>query len=307
MYTVDLHNHTKFSYDGSNTHEEIIENAIRHGVDVIGITDHQFSIGENLPIYYEYIQHCKIKYADQIKVLCGLEIGTRPTPPESLPRATEIFDYVLFECLDDTRAIDFYEFLEWRKLFKCKAGLAHTDIFKLGGNVYAFDSTTIPLCLATFPWAKFRKKKGGVKAHVLYDIEAQVPAFYTVTTASKHDSTAMSTIHYEPNAYYIFDRAYDSFRELYKIHLTESFYVVRAKTNLKYKTIKWKRRMPKNILTDAEVKLTGYLSEKKYPESFRIIGFYDEENEREFTFLTNAKHLSALDVANLYKKVDPKR
>ena len=105
---------------------------IRHGVDVIGITDHQFSIGENLPIYYEYIQHCKIKYADKIKVLCGLEIGTRPTPPESLPRATENFDYVLFECLDDTRAIDFYEFLEWRKLFKCKAGLAHTDIFKLG-------------------------------------------------------------------------------------------------------------------------------------------------------------------------------
>ena len=132
MYTVDLHNQTKFSYDGSNTPEEIIENAIRHGVDVIGITDHQFSIGENLPIYYEYIQHCKIKYADKIKVLCGLEIGTRPTPPESLPRATEIFDYVLFECLDDTRAIDFYEFLEWRKLFKCKAGLAHTDIFKLG-------------------------------------------------------------------------------------------------------------------------------------------------------------------------------
>ena len=60
--------------------------------------------------------------------------------------------------------------------------------------------------------------------------------------------------------------------------------------------------MPKNVLTDAEVKLTGYLSEKKYPESFRLIRYYDEEDDREFTFLTNAKHLSALDVANLYKK-----
>lgn len=60
--------------------------------------------------------------------------------------------------------------------------------------------------------------------------------------------------------------------------------------------------MPKNVLTDAEVKLTGYLSEKKYPESFRFIRYYDEEDDREFTFLTNAKHLSALDVANLYKK-----
>ena len=94
------------------------------------------------------------------------------------------------------------------------------------------------MCLATFPWAKFRRKKRGIKAHVLYDIEAQVPAFYTVTTASKHDSTAMSSISCEPNAYYVFDRAYDSFKELYRIHLTESFFVVRAKTNLKYK-IMW--------------------------------------------------------------------
>ena len=112
----------------------------------------------------------------------------------------------------------------------------------------------------------------------------------------------MNTIPYEPNAYYIFDRAYDSFRELYKIHLTGSYYVIRAKTNLKYEVIKWKRRMPKNILTDAEVKLTGYLSEKKYPETFRLIRFYDEEDDREFTFLTNAKHITANDVANLYKK-----
>lgn len=131
MYIVDLHNHTKFSYDGSNTPEEIIENAILCGIDIIGITDHQFTIGDKLPIYYEYIQHCKIKYADKITVLCGLEIGTRPAPPESLPRATRQFDYVLFESLDDPRAMDFYAFLEWRRQFSCKVGLAHTDIFAL--------------------------------------------------------------------------------------------------------------------------------------------------------------------------------
>lgn len=131
MYTVDLHNHTVFSYDGSNTPEEIIENAIRCGVDVIGITDHQFTIGDALAEYYEYIQSCKIRYAGKIKVLCGLEIGTRPAPPQSLPRATAHFDYVLFESLDDMRAMDLYEFLEWQKLFTCKKGLAHTDIFAL--------------------------------------------------------------------------------------------------------------------------------------------------------------------------------
>lgn len=177
-----------------------------------------------------------------------------------------------------------------------------TNILNIPGKKYAFDSTTIPLCLSTFPWAKFRSKKGGVKAHVLYDIDAQVPSFYTVTTASKHDSTMMSSISFEPNDYYIFDRAYDSFKELYRIHLMSSFYVVRAKTNLKYRMVKWKRRMPKNILKDAEVKLTGYLSEKKYPESFRLIRFYEEEEDREFTFLTNAKHLSAQEVADLYQK-----
>ena len=132
MYTVDLHNHTIFSYDGSDTPEAIIENAIKCGVDVIGITDHQFSIEDNLSVYFQHLQHCKVKYSDKICVLCGLEIGTRPAPPENLPRATEMFDYVLFESLDDPRAMDFYEFLEWRRQFKCKAGLAHTDIFKLG-------------------------------------------------------------------------------------------------------------------------------------------------------------------------------
>ena len=86
------------------------------------------------------------------------------------------------------------------------------------------------------------------------------------------------------------------------MHLSDSFFVVKAKTNLKYKTVKWKRRMPKNIVTDAEVKLTGYPSEKKCPESFRLVQYYDEEDNHEFTFLTNAKQLSALDVANLYKK-----
>jgi hypothetical protein len=92
---------------------------------------------------------------------------------------------------------------------------------------------------------------------------------------------------YEPNAYYIFDRAYDSFKELYRIHLTGSFFVVRTKSNLKCKFCKWQRRMPKNILSDAKVKLIGYTSEKKYLESFRVICFHDEENDHEFTFLTN--------------------
>ena len=131
MFTEDLHNHTTYSYDGSNSPEEIIENAIAHSVDVIGITDHQFSIGGNLNKYFEHINICKARYADEIKVLCGLEIGTRPAPQDFPASNADFLDYVIFESLDSTTAMDFYEFLEWQRLFKCKKGLAHTDIFDL--------------------------------------------------------------------------------------------------------------------------------------------------------------------------------
>ena len=176
-----------------------------------------------------------------------------------------------------------------------------TDIFKLDGNVYAFDSTTISLCLDVFWWAKFHKHKGGIKIHTLYDLETQIPAFFHITTASVHDSKAMKEIPIETGAYYIFDRGYNNFKELYRIHRAESFFVVRAKTNLQYKCVKWRRRLPKNILTDAEIELTVYGSQKGYPEYLRLVRFYDEEQDREFMFLTNATELTAHQVADLYK------
>lgn len=218
-----------------------------------------------------------------------LGLGDEPIAKTTLATANQNRDYRIFE-----------DFAFYMMKEACEK--RSTNIMEIPGRKFAFDSTTIPLCLATFPWAKFRRNKGGEKVHVLYDIEAQVPAFYTVTTASKHDSTAMSSIPIESNAYYIFDRAYDSFKELYRIQAAGSFFVVRAKTNLKVKYVKWKRRLPSNILTDAEVRLTGVLSEKKYPETFRLIRFYDAEDDRTFIFLTNAKNLSALDIAELYKK-----
>ncbi len=176
-----------------------------------------------------------------------------------------------------------------------------SDIFKLGGNVYAFDSTTIDLCLSVFWWAKFRKKKGGIKVHTLYDIETQVPAFFHITEASVHDSKAMKEIPYESGSYYIFDRAYNNFKMLYKIHQIQAFFVIRAKKNLQYKVIKWKRRLPKNVLSDIFIELTGFYPNQYYPERLRLVKYWDEEQKREFVFLTNAMHISALQVAELYK------
>lgn len=176
-----------------------------------------------------------------------------------------------------------------------------TNIFNIGGSVYAFDSTTIDLCLSVFWWAKFRKKKGGIKVHTLYDVETQIPAFIHITNASVHDSKTMSEIPYEQGSYYVFDRAYNNFKELYHITLIDAYFVVRAKKNLQCKMVKWKRRMPKNVLSDAIVELTGYYPYKFYPKKLRIVRYYDEEQKREFTFITNALHLSSLQVAELYR------
>ena len=131
---MDLHNHTIFSYDGTNTPEEIIENAAAHSISVIGITDHQFSIGGGLSEYKARLEACREKYADKIKVLRGLEIGTRPAPDNLDPRDTDELDYVLFESLDDPRAMDLNDFINWRRQFRCPCGLAHCDIFRLSGR-----------------------------------------------------------------------------------------------------------------------------------------------------------------------------
>jgi hypothetical protein len=175
------------------------------------------------------------------------------------------------------------------------------DIFQLNGNVYAFDSTTIDLCLKLFPWAKFRKYKGGIKVHTLYDVETQVPAFIHITEAKVNDAKATDSISYESGSYYVFDRAYNDYKRLFKIHMKDSFFVVRAKTNIKSRVLRWKRRLLKNILSDCEIELTGYYSQKAYPERIRMVRYWDEDDQREFIYLTNAKQISALQVAELYK------
>ena len=176
-----------------------------------------------------------------------------------------------------------------------------TDIFQLGGNVYAFDSTTIDLCLSVFWWAKFRKHKGGIKVHTLYDVETQVPAFFHITEAALHDSKVMSVIPYETGSYYVFDRGYNDFKQLYRIEEIGSYFVIRAKKNLQYRVLKWKRRMPENVLSDAEIELTGYYPSKHYPKRLRLVRYHDPEQNRDFMFLTNAMSLTSLQIANLYK------
>ena len=206
----------------------------------------------------------------------------------NLSKANELRDYRIFE--------DFAYHLVAEARSK-----STEKIFGFDGHVYAFDSTTIDLCLEVFEWAKFRKHKGGIKIHTLYDIEAQVPAFFHITTASTNDIKAMPEIPYEKGAYYIFDRGYNDFSNLFKIEQIEATFVVRAKKNLKFEQTSWKRRLPKNVLSDSTIEFTVYKSSKDYPIPLRRVVYYDEEQGRTFVFLTNNFVLPAPIIAELYR------
>lgn len=129
------------------------------------------------------------------------------------------------------------------------------NIFKLGGKVYAFDSTTIDLCLSVYEWAHFRRAKEGIKVHTLFDLEAQVTTIFHITKAKLHDVNGLDAIPYEPESFYVFDRAYNNFRRLHNFKEVGSFFVVRAKNPLKYQHVRWKRWMPKNVLSDSIIRL----------------------------------------------------
>lgn len=176
------------------------------------------------------------------------------------------------------------------------------DDFQIKGQVYAFDSTTIDLCLSVFWWAKFKKFKGGIKLHTLFDINTQIPAFVHISPASVNDMNAMDTLFYETDAYYIFDRGYVDYARLYKITQHSATFVVRAKSNLKFNRM-YSRKHDKStgIKSDQIGKLSGFYVSKKYPKKLRKIKFYDQETDRAFVFLTNNFELTAEQVAFLYK------
>ncbi|WP_371823828.1 IS4 family transposase, partial [Lentimicrobium sp. L6] len=168
--------------------------------------------------------------------------------------------------------------------------------------MYAFDSSTIDLCLSVFWWAKFRKNKGGIELHTLYDITAKIPVFIHITEATIHDVNAMDVIPYEVGAYYVFDRGFVDFTRLYQITKLSSYFVIRAKSNLKFSRIYSNKADKGNgVKVDQIDRLTGYYISKNYPEKIRRIKYYDSDTTRTFIYLTNNMDTTAKQVALLYK------
>ena len=171
------------------------------------------------------------------------------------------------------------------------------------GNIYALDSTTIDLCLSVFWWAEFRKHKGGIKLHTLYDVKTSIPSFLHITTASVHDVNILDFIPYETGSFYIVDKGYIDFKRLYRLHLKGSFFVTRAKDNMRFKRM-YSRAVDKatGVLYDQIGRLETYYSRKDYPEKLRRIKYYDQNRDRTFIFITNNIDLKAEEIAMLYKK-----
>ncbi|MDN3657512.1 IS4 family transposase [Ferruginibacter paludis] len=172
----------------------------------------------------------------------------------------------------------------------------------LPGNVYAFDYTTVDLCLNVFWWATFRKAKGAIKIHTLYDVKTSIPAFIHITEGNVHDVKAMDVLIYEADGFYVVDKAYVDFKRLFSINSARAYFVVRAKENLNFRRIRSvKPDKANSILCDQTIKLKSIKSSTNYPEVLRRIKYFDKEQQRIFVFLTNNFQQPATDIALLYK------
>lgn len=169
-------------------------------------------------------------------------------------------------------------------------------------TVYALDSTTIDLCLSLFPWATFRKRKGAVKLHTLLDVRASIPAVVIITPGSIHDVNILDELDFEVGAIYIMDRGYVDFARLHHIEESSAFFVTRAKSNFQCQRL-YSRPVDKStgLQCDQTVVLTGFYSQRDYPDKLRRIRYRDPDTKKRFVFLTNNFTLAASTIAKLYR------
>ena len=169
-------------------------------------------------------------------------------------------------------------------------------------TVYALDSSTIDLCLSLFPWAKFRRRKGGIKLHTLLNVRTHIPSFLLVTPAKVHDVNVLDAIIFEPGSVYIMDRAYVDYERLHRLHQSAAYFVTRPRKNFRFNRVYSHPVDPATgVCSDQTVKLVTFYSAQSYPEHLRRIRFVDPETKKKLTFITNNFAWSSATIARLYK------
>ena len=168
--------------------------------------------------------------------------------------------------------------------------------------VYAFDSTTIDLCLNLFPWAHFRRRKAAVKLHTLIDLRGNIPCFLRVSTGKMADVAALDDLSPQAGSFYLMDRGYLDFRRLYRFQQGLAYFVTRAKKNLDYRRTQ-SRYVDKTsgLRCDQTIRLRGAKASRHYPLPLRRVGYYDADHDKRLVFLTNNFTVPAQVVAQLYK------
>jgi hypothetical protein len=173
---------------------------------------------------------------------------------------------------------------------------------ELKQTVYALDSTTIDLCLALFPRARFRKRKAAVKLHTLLDLRGNIPTFVHISDGKLHDVNVLDQIAFDAGSFYVMDRGYIDFARLHGLHQAQAFFVTQAKSNLQYRRV-YSRPVDKasGLRCDQTIRLSGIKAAKDYPVPLRRVKFYDAEHDKLLVFLTNNFDLPALTIAQLYR------
>jgi Transposase DDE domain/Domain of unknown function (DUF4372) len=172
----------------------------------------------------------------------------------------------------------------------------------LDQSLYALDSTTIDLCLALFPWARFRQHKAAVKVHTLLDLHGNIPTFIRISDGKLHDVNVLDDVPIEAGAFYVMDRGYLDFERLYRLTLSSAFFVTRTKKNVLLQR-RYSHFVDENtgVRSDQTVILTTIGSATVYPDPLRRVSYVDSETNKRLVFLTNNFDLTALTIAQIYK------
>jgi Domain of unknown function (DUF4372)/Transposase DDE domain len=173
---------------------------------------------------------------------------------------------------------------------------------ELKETVYAFDATTIDLCLSVYPWAPFRSTKAAIKLHTLLDVRGSIPSFIHISDGKTHEVNVLDALTPEPGAFYLLDRGYMDFARLHALHDAGSFFLIRAKRGLRVKR-RYSHpvdRITTKVLCDQTVTLEVFYSKQGYPTALRRVVLRDDEGKR-ITFLTNNTALAPETVGELYR------
>lgn len=180
---------------------------------------------------------------------------------------------------------------------------AHSDLgLELEATAYAFDATTIDLCLSLFPWAQFRRHKAAIKLHTLLEIHSAIPVFIAITSGAIHEVNLLDELHPEPGSFIVMDRGFIDFQRLYRLHTALAFFVIRTKDNLAFRRrYSHPHDRATGVRSDQTIILTGPKSATLYPIALRRVHFYSVEREQRLVLLTNNFSIPALTVAALYR------